>query len=462
MAVCAPGFDLITYADLQEKINNVVRSARAAGLSPGQTVAVFPPQAYLFNVVLMLGLARLGVITVSVGDGQQLPKSLRFDAIVSDGSHPYRDIKTIPFSMSWVMGHGEPVEIDHIPRDDDVCRIVLTSGSTGEPKPVALTHRMVLGRAQRYQMLCGNKLSSCSRLFCNVSLGTSFAYTMCILMLCKGGAIYLHGRNPKQTFDGLSFYGIDSLITAPGELPSLLAHYEAEQCRHTFAAILTSGSLLSNRLAERVSSRIASNVISSYGATETSLVASAPANAIGDIEGAVGYVVPGMEVEIVDELNRQMAPGEIGTVRIRGEYMANGYVNDTEASAQIFRDGWFYPGDQGSVTAEGMLIIAGRQTNVLNVGGRKFAAEKIEDVLAAFDAGVLAAAVVVEADSGVDQLWVAIESARPVDEGRLSEHCQKLLAPWMSPIRFVRVDRLPRTQAGKLDRGELRRMLQPN
>jgi acyl-coenzyme A synthetase/AMP-(fatty) acid ligase len=461
MAICAPGFDLITYVDLQKKIISVARCAKAAGLSPGQVVALFPSQANLFNLVVMLGLARLGVITVSLGGGE-LPKSLRFDAIVSDGPHPYRDIKTIPFNMSWVSGNGEPVEIDHISRDDDVCRIVLTSGSTGEPKPVALTHRMVLGRAQRYQMLCGNRLPSCSRLFCGLPLATSFAYTMCILTLCKGGTVYLQGKNAKQTFDGLSFYGIDSLIIAPGGLPGLLTDYEEEQCHHTFDAILTSGSLLSGRLAERLSSRMASNVISSYGATETSLVASAPGNAIREIEGAAGYVVPGMTVEIVDELDRPMPSGEMGTVRIRGEYMANGYVNDVKATAQIFRDGWFYPGDMGSLTTDGMLIIAGRQANVLNVGGLKFAAEKIEDAIAAFDAGVLAAAVVVTTDGGVDQLWVAIESAKPIDEGKLRQHCQKLLAPFMLPKRFVGVDRLPRTQAGKLDRGQLRRVLKPN
>jgi acyl-CoA synthetase (AMP-forming)/AMP-acid ligase II len=431
------------------------------GLAPGQVVAVYPNLANLFNVVLMLGLARMGVITASVGEGK-LPKSLHFDAILSDRPHPYADIKTIPLDMSWVTGDDKPIEIDHVARDDDVCRIVLTSGSTGEAKPVALTHRMVLGRALRYQLLCGSKLPSCSRLFCGVSLGTSFAYTMCILTLCKGGAIYLRGKNPSQTFGGLSFYGVDSLIIAPGELPRLLTRYEEEQCRHTFDAILTSGSLLSSRLAERVSSRLASNVISSYGATETSLVASAPANAIRDIEGAVGYVVPGTTVEIVDELDRPMPRGKTGIVRIRGEYMATGYLNEPEASAQIFRDGWFYPGDMGSLTTERMFIIAGRQTNVLNVGGVKFAAEKVEDAFAAFDAGMLAAAVSVTADGGVDQLWVAIESSKPIDESRLREHCQKVLEPFMQPQRFVGVDRLPRTPAGKLDRGELRRMLRPN
>jgi acyl-CoA synthetase (AMP-forming)/AMP-acid ligase II len=212
-------------------------------------------------------------------------------------------------------------------------------------------------------------------------------------------------------------------------------------------------------LAERVGSRIGFNVVACYGSAEASLVANAPAQAIRGIAGAVGYVTPGMRVEIVDDSDRPVPPGESGIVRIRGDYMVNGYFNEAQSPSLIFRDGWFYPGDIGSLTADGMLIISGRQTAVLNLGGEKIAPEAIEEVIAACDAMPAGAAVVTTKD-GFDEIWVAIESEKPLDRERLHQYCHENLPARFVPKRFVTVPYLPRNAMGKLDRPQLRQMLE--
>ena len=459
LALCAPGVDLVTYERLEKSINNVSRRARAMGLAHGHVVALFLPQHLVIHAVLILGLARLGVITASVST-RKLPGSLHFDAILCDGPHPHANIKTIAFDPTWLMGDGKPPELDHVPREDDIARIILTSGTTGEPKAVGLSHRMILGRVLRYHALCGNKLPSGARLFCDVTLATSFGYTLFISTLLKGGAFFMRGNNAENTLRALGFYNVNAFVVAPGSLPELLGEYDKHHCQHAFDVILTGGSILSSGLAERVGSRMGSNMVAAYGSAETSLVASAPAYAIHDVPGAVGYVTPGMSVEIVDETDRPMPAGQSGLVRIRGDYMVPGYFNETQSSSRIFRDGWFYPGDIGSLTADGVLIISGRQTAVLNLGGEKIAPEAIEEVITGFDAAIAAGADLVTTKDEFDQICVAIESKKTIDIDRLREYCRKQLPAIFMPKRFITMDRLPRNTMGKLDRSELRRMLE--
>ncbi|HLH98621.1 MAG TPA: class I adenylate-forming enzyme family protein [Xanthobacteraceae bacterium] len=458
LALCAPGVDLVTYGQLEKSVNNISRRARSLGLAAGHVVGVLLPKHPTIHAVLILGLARLGVITISVGP-RKLPHSLRLDAMVCDGPHPHANVRTIPFDPSWLAGDGRPPEVDHAPGDDDITRIILTSGTTGEPKAVALSHRMVFGRVLRYHALCGNVFPSRARVFCDVTLATSFGYTIFISTLLKGGAFFTRGNTGENTLRALDFYNVDAFVVAPGSLPELLAEHDKHRSQHTFDVILTGGSILSASLAERVASRMGSNLIAAYGSAETSLVASAPAHAVRNLPGAVGYVTPGMRVEIVDETDRPMPIGESGIVRIRGDYMASGYYNDAESSARIFRDGWFYPGDVGALTLDGVFVVAGRQTAVLNLGGEKIAPEAIEELVAGFDPAAAAGAALVSAVDGVDQIWVAIESAKTIDLQRLREHCRKQLPTIFTPTRFVSVERLPRNAMGKLDRGELLRLL---
>ncbi len=458
-ALCAPGVDLVTYERLSQSINNIARRAKSVGLAPGQTVALFVPQRPVVHALLILGLARLGVVTASVGP-RPLPKSVRFDALLSEGANPHPGIRSIALDPSWLTGDGKPPGLDHVPAQDDLCRIVLTSGTTGDPKAVGLSHGMILGRVQRYHALCGPQFAASARVFCDATLASSFGYMIFVSTLLKGGAFFVRGNNAENTLRALDFYGVSAFVGAPGSLPELLAEYDKHRCRHGFDVIICGGSMLSSRLAERVGSRMGPNVIHLYGSAEASLVACGPALAMRDVAGAVGHVTPGMDVEIVDEADRPVPPGQRGLVRIRGDYMISGYVDEAQSPSQIFRNGWFYPGDIGSLTADGILVISGRQTAVLNLGGEKIAPEAIEEVVAAFDAALLAAAALIDTPDGFGQIWVALESRTPVDLKRLDEHCRRALPDMFSPKRFVIVDRLPRNALGKIERPELRRMLE--
>jgi acyl-coenzyme A synthetase/AMP-(fatty) acid ligase len=124
----------------------------------------------------------------------------------------------------------------------------------------------------------------------------------------------------------------------------------------------------------------------------------------------------------------------------------------------VFRDGWFYPGDIGAVTADNVLIVSGRQTAVLNVGGNKMGPEMIEQAAMAFPGVTQAGAYGVENSFGILEVRLAIVATQGLDEAGLHRHLQKHLPDIFVPRQMLRLANLPRNATGKLDRARLANM----
>jgi long-subunit acyl-CoA synthetase (AMP-forming) len=125
--------------------------------------------------------------------------------------------------------------------------------------------------------------------------------------------------------------------------------------------VCSTGGVVSRSLSDHIRARMTPNFVCSYDVTEIGTVATAPAAMIADRPGAVGYVAPGVTVEVVDRNGCALAPGKDGSVRIRSRHAAIGYIGDAKASKSAFRDGWFYPGDIGFLTEDSLLVIVGRE-----------------------------------------------------------------------------------------------------
>jgi acyl-coenzyme A synthetase/AMP-(fatty) acid ligase len=450
LAICAPGIDLVTFGKLEKTINNIMRRALSFGVQPGQVVALVIKQPVI-HAAMILAMARLGVTTASPSS-TTLPTGLMFDAIIADCDHPFHAFKTIAADPSWIIGDGAPIPMERAPGGTDLCRILLTSGTTGDTKGVALTHDMILGRLLRYYSAYGPNLPKASRFFCDMAFGSPLGFQFLVYALGKGGAFFVRGNNAENTLRAIAFYRVDAIVASPFALAEFAKDYETYRCRHTFDVIVSAGSLTSKRLADQIRSRMGSNLICDYGSTEASVTTTAPVHLLESVDGAVGWIAPGIEIEIVDETGRVLPAGQEGIVRVRGDHVANAYASDPKATAKFFRDGWFFPGDLGRLTTDGMLVIVGRQNVILNSGGEKINPESIEAVLNTFGGIVDAAAFGVRNDLGIEEIWAAFVSGEPIEDSLLRQHCAQLLAPAAVPKRFIRVDKLPHNEAGKLDR----------
>jgi acyl-CoA synthetase (AMP-forming)/AMP-acid ligase II len=367
-AICAPGtmLNVVSYGRLERFIHNIGHRALAHGLKRGDVVAVFMADP-IFHAAMVLGLTALGIVTLT-GRSVQLPTEFAVDAVISDGLQRFASgHRVINADASWLAGDGVPVP-PPIATPDDPCRILLT-------------HRMVHQRLALHQYAFGAVLPAGTRIFCDLGLTTSLGFMFLMHALHRGGTLFLRGTDAGATMQAFGLYQVQAMVASPGGLAEFLGYYEhTPNFSWTFDVVVSGGSLLSHELARRVRARMCSNLVSAYGSTEAGIVASAPASVVAVTEGAVGYPLPGVVVEAAGQNDEGLPAGQQGTIRIRTENAASGYHGSAGASA--FRNGWFYPGDLGTVMPDGLLVVGGRETAILNLGGEKINPERIEQVLA--------------------------------------------------------------------------------
>jgi acyl-CoA synthetase (AMP-forming)/AMP-acid ligase II len=441
-------------------MNNVARRATACGLKRG-SVAVLSTDQPLLEAALILGLAQAGIITMSVG--MLPPLGLKIDAVIGATTQPFAPAtQHLPLDDSWIMDDGAPVGTTPGVQSegDDVCRIVLTSGTTGDPKAVALTHQQVMARNARFEYLFGPRLPTLSRIYIGLSLASSLGYYFLPYILGRGGTVFFRGASIENALRMFEVFRVEAMLASPSALAQLVAICDRDPLNAAhFDTILSSGGLLPRSLVERIRPRLCSHLITAYGATETTISATAPAHRIAHIEGAAGYVTPGARIEIVDEANRPVSAGSEGIVRIASEFAIDGYIDDPVESAKVFREGWFYPGDLGSLTTDSLLIISGRQNNILNIGGEKIAAERVEAVLTAFEGVQQAAAFVATNKAGVQEVWAAVVCPETFDAEKLRAYCRAGMPPHFVPAHIENLDVLPMSAMGKVILPRLKEMV---
>ena len=460
LAIVVPGtrLDRVTYSQVEYMINNLTRVLGGLEFQPGAIVGLLVEDK-IFHIALMLALTRLGIINVSCRD-PSLPKELSAHAVITDTMQPFQNVaRIIRADQGWLQGDGKPIANERLKQTafDDVFRIVLTSGSTGTSKAVAFTHRMLTERNARLEYAYGPRWPQCSRLYCDLGLsaGPSFRYVMYSLM--RGGTILLHGNDVLETTMSFGLYKIQNMVTSPHGLEQHVKVYKTHtifQCN--FDHIVVAGGQLSKELADEARAYMSRHVISYYGATEAGSIASADSVTLTNVPGAVGYVLPGAEVEIVDGSERKISAGQEGILRVRTDNLADGYFDDPEMTKQSFRHGFFYPGDLGYLAEGGLLAITGRAQTRLNIGGDKVNPKSIEVVVSSFPGISDAAVFSVANELGVEEVYALIVQSGSVDERALRTHCASRLQSIFVPARFISIERIPRTETGKIERGKLR------
>jgi acyl-coenzyme A synthetase/AMP-(fatty) acid ligase len=455
-AIATPGSGInsVKYGQLEKLIHNLARAAIKAGLTPGDVAAIYISDSIL-HATIIFGLMRIGVVTMSLAEAS-LPDGIAVNAVVTDAPQLFSGAgNVLTVNASWLQGDGTPLDYERVYRckDEDTCCINLTSGSTGRRKGIALSHEMLSGRASYYGYSKGRSFAHMSRLYCSFGIPTTPGYTYMFYVLSHGGTIYFSGTDIAAFLQYIGPYRIQGLATSPYNLDGLLKFFEADpsiEC--TFEVIICQGARLSRELADRVRSRMCQNLFTSYGSTETATCVYGPAEITSKTPGAVGFVCPGYSVDIVDAGGRPLPAGREGSVRIRSPYSASGYLGDPEATAQMFRDGAFYIGDRGYLTADGMLVITGREKTALLISGDSIAPEIIEEVLCGF-AGIDQTAVCTVDDAlGIAQIHALIVARSDIDESAVRAHCENKLRKVFVPESFIRVDSIPRGGQGKIDR----------
>ena len=429
----------------------------ARRVGDGAVVAIDTSNPF-FHVSLMLALELRGIPTASVQSAYSVTQSgLVPAAILVDGRSAHDvAVPAIVVDASWFVtdpaapaGFAELLALPGLGADEDaVVRVVFSSGTTGVPKSTGLTARVIERRMGQSLAVIGGA----SRVGTMMGFSTLGGYMQPMMTLASGGTICF-GSSPVELLHLSRSLRIDLLVLAVGQLSAIVTALGAAPPPQVEMIVVTGGRIPSELLA-RARERLCSNILFAYGSTEAGMLAIAPAALLEGQEGNAGHLLPWVELEIVDEHDRVLPHDTAGVIRVRTPQQAH-YVVPGPENQLFFRDGWFYPGDVGKLQADGRVAITGRSVEVINRGGSVVAPELIERLLTGLPGIRDAVAFGLRGPSGLDEIWAAVVSDEPLQEGWILGICRERLVD-KAPDVIRRIAMVPRTETGKIRRKEVR------
>jgi long-chain acyl-CoA synthetase len=345
--------------------------------------------------------------------------------------------------------------------DLDLAQIIFTSGSTSVPKGVMITHGNLIANTQ--SILSYLHLSRNDTML--VVLPFFYCYGLSLLHthLCVGGTLVLNNnfiflggvlRN-LMDYKCTGFAGVPSHFQMLLRKSDSLKNFDFPHLRYVTQA---GGKLHNSFISEFVELFPEKRFFVMYGQTEaTARLSYLPPEELKNKIGSIGKGIPGVVLKVVDELGRDVKPGEIGEIVVRGDNVMKGYFEDEEASRLALQNGWLHTGDLGIVDEEGYIYLRARKKEMVKVGGKRVSPKEIEEVIftmpgvidctvEGYDHPVLGEAlraIVVKND----KFNISVEDVRST--------CASRLASFKIPTEVVFKDKMEVSSTGKKVKGSL-------
>ena len=490
--------DVITHGQLAGYVDRVAAALHARGLRKGDVVAVFCPNTPWFPVVFH-GIAAAGCVMSPI-NSLYTPDEIAFQLRDSGAKilvtvSPFLDralaaVEQSPVGEVVVMdgaeGHASLVDLlstdapsaqVDIDPANDLVTLPYSSGTTGLPKGVMLTHRNLVANVAQCRPLI--QLGADERII--AVLPFFHIYGLTVLMnqgLAWGGAVVTLPRFDLEDFlRTIQEHKITRAFVAPPILLALAKHPLVDQYDLSSLTSITSGAApLDEQLALAAEQRLRKGadtgvtVAQGYGMTELSPVshttpdrgAEPPGVPAGSVpKGSVGFAVPNSECRLVDPATGQdAAAGERGELWVRGPNVMKGYLNNPEATANtIDADGWLHTGDVAIVDENGCYTVVDRVKELIKYKGYQVAPAELEAVLIGHpeiaDAAVIG---VLDEDSGEElpKAFVVRSAGSALTQEAVMEYMAGKVAPHKK-IRIVEfIEAVPKSAAGKILRKDLR------
>jgi acyl-coenzyme A synthetase/AMP-(fatty) acid ligase len=342
--------------------------------------------------------------------------------------------------------------------------ILSTSGTTGSPKGIVLTHDQWIARLDAMNSIL---LSAPDiRRFSAGPLVYYASLYRAIQTLYTGKTLILYPPlfTPEELVAAIDRYRPDTASLVPTIARRLLALAPAKGLLlPKLRNLVIRGAALHATEKRDIAGCVAANVYDWFGSTGVGSISCLFPSEIDEHAHSVGRVFLGLTVETVDEEDRPVAVGEVGRLRCRGPTVVSTWVGPvSEGDPEFLRDGWYYTSDLASFDAEGYLYIEGRASDVINRGGATVYAGEIERVLLDHPAVCEAAVLGCPGGDLGEEIAAFVVLRDPIEIARLIGHCRDRLAPHKVPRRIIVCDSLPKTASGKIRKPDLAALLQRN
>ena len=347
-------------------------------------------------------------------------------------------------------------------RAEDVACILYTSGTTGRPKGVMLTHKNLLSNVDSCVEAIDMRRSDV--FMCLLPMFHTFAWTTCVVLpLALGSStVIVESIQPfKDVAVQARRHGVTIFIAVPPVFSAMarLPFWRPLRFLIPLRLCVSGAAPLPSGVLEKFESKFGMPLLEGYGLTEASPVVSLSPTKSARRPGTVGLELPKVEVRMVLRNGDEAGQGEVGEIYVRGPNVMLGYFNDPEATREaIDADGWLHTGDLGKRQSDGYIEIVDRAKDLIIVKGLNVYSREVEDVLLRHPDVAEAAVIGVADDTGDEMVkaFVVPKDSRKVEKSELLRLCREGLAPYKWPKDVVLASFLPKNSIGKVLKRELK------
>lgn len=471
----------VSYKNLYINTKKLSRFLSNIGVTRGTHIALLCGNSIDF-AELMLSAAYLGAVVVPLPltlKGENLRKALTIsdtefifgwhatlkNVIESDLIQPEQCISVGGrldrcFCYQDAKNHDEKFQIHDHAEITDPYIITMTSGSTGDPKPIVFTQELKINRS-----LIGSRdiygLTSDDVVLISTPMYHSLAQRSLLLPLMLGGtAIILPKFTPDAWFEAVEKEKVSFLFSVSSQLEILLKRIgTVSHDFHSLRTIVSSSALLKNSVKIELVKVFDCDIHECYGASEVGVVTNLSIKHESNKFGSVGKPLPYVSVKICDNDRNDVGLNKAGEIACKTLTLFEGYYKKMDLTKNsIDREGFFFTGDVGYLDEDGYLYYLDRVKDIVITGGINVYPQDVEAVLRTVE-GVKECAVIGVENRHFGEIVLAVvveDELCPLDIRKLKKACIESLTDYQQPIAYEIIDNLPKSELGKIRKGDLK------
>ena len=489
----------LTYAELDALMEKTARAVLAAGLGRGERVAIYLPKQ-IETVAAIFGASRAGAVFVPVNPalkGRQVAyilKDCNVRLFITSNDRLVglaEELKECPDLTRVVVTNDKVAAVDlpgvklatwkdfmaggaadrkpHRVIDADMTAILYTSGSTGMPKGVVLSHRNMVAGAKSVAEYLGNNPDDVILSVLPLSFDAGLSQ-LTTAFAAGARAVLMNYLMPRDVVKAVAHYRVTGLTCVPPLWIQLKDIDWPAEAVESVRYIASTGGRMPRPVIAKLRERLPkSKVIIMYGLTEAFRSTYLPFEEIDKRIDCMGKAIPNAEIMVVREDGTPCAPGEIGELVHRGALVSLGYWNDPARTAERFKPAPGQPagipipeiavwsGDKVKRDADNYFYFVGRNDEMIKTSGYRVSPTELEETL--YASGLIGEVVALGLDDAeLGQAIAVVATPRQdatLDKDALIAYCRKALPTYMVPHHVIAWPELPRNPNGKLDRKDI-------